>query len=179
MISLDKDEHIHFAIRKHWFILFSEAFFLVLLIALPIGIYIALEWTQLTDLIVLSGSPIYLAITISSAWALVLWTAFFVVWTDYYLDMLILTNKKVIDIEQKGLFSRTVSTFRLERIQDISVDVHGILPTILGFGRIHIQTAGDDRDFVVKGLPRPYDTKDRILREIQEAHDRDRSYAGL
>jgi len=165
MINLEKKEEIVFAIRKHWFILFAESLFLVFLLLLPIPVYIGFETIGLFSVIQIAGDPLHLLMAIFAAWLLFVWITFFVVWTDYYLDILILTNKKVIDVEQKGLFSREVSTFRLDRVQDITVEVHGIIPTLLGFGKIQIQTAGEDQEFIVNGIPKPYKTKDKILAE--------------
>jgi len=74
----------------------------------------------------------------------------------------LLTNKRVVDIEQKGMFSREVSTLRLDRIQDITVGVHGLIQTFLNFGEIHVQTAGQEREFVVRGLKNPHKLKNAI-----------------
>lgn len=163
MIKLEENEKILFAARKHWFVLFGETLFLLGLIFLPVLIYIGLHAIGALALVQLPGDPVYLVIAALSLWLLFIWITFFIVWTDYYLDILILTSRRVVDIQQKRLFSREVSTFRLDRIQDITVEVNGIIQTFLHFGKIHIQTAGERQDFVVYGIPRPYDVKDKIL----------------
>lgn len=166
MIKLDKNEKIIFKIRKHWFILFAESFFLIFLLLFPVAGFIAINATDMLSSIQFAGNVSYLLIAISATWFLFLWIAFFVIWTDYYLDILILTNLRVVNIDQRGLFSRKVSTFKLHRIQDVSVDVHGIIPTLLGFGKVHIQTAGESQKFVISGIPHPYKTKSEILKGV-------------
>jgi uncharacterized membrane protein YdbT with pleckstrin-like domain len=83
-------------------------------------------------------------------------------WTDYYLDVWIVTNRRVIDVEQRGLFSREIATMQLSKIQDITTEVKGFLPTLIGFGDVHVQTAGLEREFVIRGVPHPHKTREMI-----------------
>lgn len=99
---------------------------------------------------------------------MILWSIFFVMWTNYYLDVWVITNHRVVDIEQFSLFSRDVSEFRLDRIQDITIEVKGLIPTILNFGNLHVQTAGMMRELMIRDVHDPYSTKNRIIKE----HDR-------
>ena len=90
------------------------------------------------------------------------WVAFFKRWTDYFLDVLIITDKRVIDIEQRGFFHRDVATISLEKIQDISVNVSGVLATFLDFGTLKIQSAGEAPEFVIRDIPEPNEIKSLI-----------------
>ncbi len=93
----------------------------------------------------------------------VLWVVGFVVWTDYYLDMWLLTDKRLIGVEQKGLFSREVSSLRLDRIQDIKVEISGVLDTFLHIGTVHVQTAGSEKEFMIPMARDPEHIKEQIL----------------
>jgi len=167
MIKLDKNEKVILEARKHWFILFTETFFLIFLLLFPLFIFIGIKILNIQQYIKFIGDGTFLSIMFIAIWFLFIWIIFFVIWTNYYLDILIVTNKRIIDIEQKGLFSREVSTFRLDRIQDITIEVRGILATLLDFGDVHIQTAGEKRDFVAKGAPHPT----LIKRKIRNAYN--------
>jgi len=90
------------------------------------------------------------------------WIALFIVLADFYLDIWILTNERVIAVEQKGLFSRTISEFELYKIQDVTVDVEGIIPTMLNYGNLVVRTASEHRDFVFKQVWHPNMVKDAI-----------------
>lgn len=122
-----------------------------------------------------------LLIALSAGWFAVLWTVFFIVWTNYYLDVWIVTDHRIVDIEQFSLFSRDVSEFRLDRVQDLTVEVKGILPTLLNFGDLHVQTAGMHHQFHINDVENPYAVKDRIIKEhdkaVQKAHEH--SHGGL
>jgi len=167
MIKLDKNEKVVLEVRKHWFILFARTLFLVFFILLPAILLIGVKMSDISEFITISGEPIYIWIALTSVWLLFVWIIFFVIWTDYYLDILIVTSKKVIDIEQKGLFHREVSTFHLNRIQDITIEINGIIATLLDFGNLHIQTAGEKREFIAKSIPCP----SKVKKQIWDAHD--------
>ena len=77
-------------------------------------------------------------------------------WTHYYLDLWIITDRRIIVVDQVHFFNRKVSSFRLERLQDIKVSINGIIPTFLNFGTILAQTASDaESNFMSNGLPDP------------------------
>lgn len=153
MIQLESEEKILLKVRKHKFVLFMQSSFIPFLIVAPPIIYAILNKTGY--FVTLNSNVLYLFIFLYSAILLLCWTVFFVFWTDYYLDILIVTNKRIIDIEQKGFFNRELAIVRLEKVQDITVQIKGILATFLDFGDLRIQTAGESREFIVKNLPNP------------------------
>lgn len=106
--------------------------------------------------------PLFLA----SVWTLLLWAKFFAIWTDYYLDVWIVTDRRIVNIDQKGLFHREVSTLRMERIQDVTLEIEGIIATVLGFGDVLVQTAGETGEFVIKGVNNPEHIKRKILSHV-------------
>ena len=164
MLRINLNENVLAVYRRHWIILLWEIFIIVLL-----GLFILLieivakkfvpgafeyPWKQIFFWIIIL---FYQA----------LWIAFFTRFADYWLDAWILTNERIIDIEQKGLFSREVSEFKLDKIQDVSVDVSGVIQTLFHYGNVQVQTAGFEREFVFKTVPNPQNIKNQILR----AHD--------
>jgi uncharacterized membrane protein YdbT with pleckstrin-like domain len=91
---------------------------------------------------------------------------FFAMWSDHWLDMWIITNKRVIDIEQHGFFRREVSSFPLDRIQDVTYGMNGIIATWLKFGDVRIQTASISDTFIMREVPFPEEVKDAITRAM-------------
>lgn len=90
-------------------------------------------------------------------------------WTDFYLDVLVVTDHRIINIEQKALFARETSSLHLDKIQDVSVEVFGILATFLSFGNLKIQTAGEMEEFIIKGIKDPDAIKQTILEQHEKA----------
>jgi uncharacterized membrane protein YdbT with pleckstrin-like domain len=102
--------------------------------------------------------------TLYAGWLIFIWMALFGVWTNYYLDVWTVTNKRLITVDQRGLFHRDTGSFRLERLQDINVNVRGILATLLKFGDLEAETASSDKNFVARGIPDPQGLKALILK---------------
>ncbi len=60
----------------------------------------------------------------------------------YYFNSFIITDKRIIDWDQRGLFHREISETDYSKVQDITYKIKGFWPTILNFGILQIQTAG-------------------------------------
>ena len=164
LIKMQAGEHCTMIVRKHWFIFVRDAF----------GIFFAtlLAWVMVAVVlkVINVAEPI---ISFWQAWiALVGLLAIFVRWTNYFLDMWIVTNKRVIHVDQKNLFSRTITATRIDRVQDVRAKVKGIIATLLGFGDLHVQTAGaDSANMLINGIPRPNDVRLEILKRLDQAID--------
>ena len=101
-----------------------------------------------------------------------IFTTAFIALSIVLFDTWIITSRRIIDIEQQGLFSRHVAEIPLSRVQDITIEVNGILETLLRFGTIRIQTAGE-RDFFINDVPRLQELKNIILTQLEDirAHE--------
>lgn len=165
MINLHPGEKIIIERRKHWFFVLIQAVFIFFVAVLPLLVIIFAEFLPAINSVVVEyENPILFFIV---AFWLCLWMGFFVGWTNYYLDVLVITDRRLIDIEQIGLFSRDVAEVRLENIEDIKIRVSGIIPSLLKFGDVEIQTAGEFREFIKRNISEPYIVRDAI----SKAHD--------
>ncbi len=160
-IQLEADEQVLLTVRKHWFILGLQVLAIVILAILPCVLFVAIS--VVAPLSFLEKVNAGLIITLYIGWLIVMWMALFSVWTNYYLDVWTVTNKRVIAVDQRGFFYRTTGSFRLERLQDIIVSVNGLVATLLNYGTLEIQTAGDEKNFKASGLPNPPRIKSIIL----------------
>lgn len=172
MIEIDDTEKIIAVVRKHWFVLLGDIFILFFCVALPMVLLFVLHLLPLENLIAFSGKAFYAGGFFFFAWCTIVWMLAWSIWTDYYLDTLIITDKRIFDIDQHGLFRRTSSSFRLDRIQNITVDMKGVIQTLLDFGTLHIETAGENEDFVATYISHPYDIKKMINERQDEEVDK-------
>jgi hypothetical protein len=178
MFTLDPNEKVIRIVRKHWFI-FAEHMLgpIIAFVALPTLVLVIgkLNLFDTNAIPFVHVEPAYFTFDTHlflfgfAIWGLITLMSVFAIWTNFYLDVWILTDKRVIDIEQKGFFRREVSTFRLDVIQDMTVNVDGLLPTILNFGNIQVHTASTNKDFYISGIPEPRAFKQAIRKE----HDRE------
>ncbi|MBI2484097.1 PH domain-containing protein [Candidatus Uhrbacteria bacterium] len=96
---------------------------------------------------------------------------------DYFLDIWIVTDKHVIDIEQKALFFRVISKQEVSRIQDVTAEIKGVMPTLFNYGDVHLQTAGAQGRFIFRKVPDPYGIVAQILKTIEANRKRSASSA--
>lgn len=153
-------------LRRHWFIFFKSILFFVFLAIMPVIFFITINGF-VTDILERYFLFPFLLL-LFSAYYLGIWLFLFANFIDYYLDAWIVTNIRILNIEQKGLFSRVISEQKIEKIQDITSEVHGIIPTFLDYGDVHIQTAGTQQRFIFKKVPHPADTRKKILALVKQ-----------
>ena len=153
----DPEEKTILVTRKHRIILFSKMSFVGFSALLPFIIYSLISPLSWYPII----SPLYWFLV--SVWFLVLWNLAFYSIMLYFLNTVIVTNKRVIENKQEGFFRHTANELNLTKIQDISVKISGPLATFLDFGDIEIQSAGAKAKFYFDALPRPQEIKKIIM----------------
>lgn len=153
-IQFEPDEHILIQVRKHWFILAIQILGLVGAALMPLVLYLFIMNASIPGMKVFAFDP-QILLTLYTAWLLIVWMSLFNVWNNYYLDVWTITNKRLIAVDQVGFFDRTDASFKLDRMQDAEISVQGFIATLLDFGSLEIQTAGEDANFKVYGLPNP------------------------
>ncbi|MFC1686462.1 PH domain-containing protein [Patescibacteria group bacterium] len=100
----------------------------------------------------------------SSAYFLFLLLFLFIGWLNYYLDVWIVTNERLVDIDQKSLFDRSISQLSLSKIQNVKAEMKGILPTFLRFGDVDVESAGADVGrFSFRSIPNPFEVERKVL----------------
>lgn len=160
MIELEENEKLVTVFRKHIFYFLTEVGGVVLIAFIPPAVYSFLEAFFAINFLPQSE---YLLVFIYLLFLTILWNISFVLWTDYYLDIWILTDKRLIDVEQKGLFSREVSSLRLENIQDVKWEVSGLIETFVDMGSVSVQTAASEKEFVIRNAKNPKLMKETIF----------------
>jgi hypothetical protein len=161
-----KDEKVLLFLRRFWITPFEIIFYMLGLYALPSAVaYVFIDAIEnkLADPFV---GPII--VLVASMYVLGVWLFGFLEFTDYYLDVWIVTNERIINIEQKGLFTRVASELHLSAVQDVTSEVKGVLHTLLDYGHVHIQTAGERTRFIFKDIPKPEKVKEEIIRFVDE-----------
>lgn len=158
------NEKVVMIVRRHPIVLLFPALTIAILSFLPIIYFFGLP--SLMPLI-LEPPFVDLAIFIAVIWYWFIWVFFFVTWFNYYYDFWILTTERILDIDQVSLFNRVVSEVRLERIQDMTSEVPGFIPTLLNFGNLFIQSAGEMERFAMEQISNPVEMR-RTISNLQE-----------
>lgn len=162
------NEEILLVVRRHWFDILKQ-FLVIFLMALLLIFSLFAPSYFLNDF---SGAKLQpLIFFLESSFSVLIWLYAFLIWIDYYFDVWIITNKRIINVEQKGLFIRHISELELPKVQDVTTEIEGIIPSFLNYGDVYIQTAGTVTRFVFWHVPNPYKIKG-IIMELQEKAQR-------
>ena len=87
-------------------------------------------------------------------------------WLGWYFSVFIVTNQRLIQITQKGLFHRSVVDMGLAQIQMVNYEISGLEQTFLGFGTIMMQTFVGD--LVIHDIHRPALIQKKLLEILRK-----------
>lgn len=91
---------------------------------------------------------------------------FFPAWIGWYYSVFIVTNQRLIQITQRGLFHRSVVDIGLSQIQMVNYEIAGLQETMLGFGTIMMQTYLGD--LVIHDVHHPAAIQKKLLGILRE-----------
>lgn len=151
-------EHVVIFLRRHWIDLFQVFSFALGMLIVPVALGIFLNSIGLTEH-VFWGPALLLA---ASGYVLIVFTITITEFSDYWLDTWVVTNERIINSEQHGLFNRITSELFLDQIQDITAETKGFLETFLTYGDVMIQTAAEKVRFHFINVDNPEIVKQTI-----------------
>lgn len=152
-------------IRKDLFVLLGKFMLVLFLAGLPalVGLMLLNFYPNL-----LEGEISYPLIALAvSGYSLFIWLFLFFSFIDYYLDVWLITNERIIDIRQEGFFSRTVAELKLFQIQDVTSELKGFFKFVFRYGDVYVQTAGEVQRFVFRQIPHPEEIRDTIIKLVE------------
>lgn len=157
-----KDEKVLYLIEKHWVVHVPVVVYMTLLLAATLGFgwLFVLYPTTYWYVFLFVFWPIAL---------LFLLMAGLVMFLNDRLDLLIVTDRRVVDVTQVRFLHRDVSEANLNQIQDVKGRVQGIISAVFGVGTIFIQTAARTDNFQIEYVQDPVE-KARDILDISNAY---------
>lgn len=159
-------EKIRYLLRRDVVTFVPYILFLLILLAMAIGLYYLLK--TIFPILFINNISRAVLILLGSVYTLSVWLFFFTAFVNYYLDMWIVTNDRIIDIRQHGLFARTIAELDLFRVQDATSECKGLFATSFDYGNVYIQTAGEQQRFIFHNIPNPHFVREEIIRLADE-----------
>ena len=146
-------EEVQFVFRRHFLTAKSGVIFLILMIMIGVGL--TLLWPN-NMMIFETFLALILVGGLGFLYSYMLW----------YFSIYIVTNQRIRQISQRGLFKKSVVDLGLDKIQSISYGVNGIRAGLMGYGTIVIQTAvGDLVISMVKNSEKIYNDLQNLINE--------------
>ncbi|PIZ57095.1 hypothetical protein COY23_01895 [bacterium (Candidatus Torokbacteria) CG_4_10_14_0_2_um_filter_35_8] len=153
-IEFEENEEVIAVIRKHPICLAKPIFVLIFFLVL-ISFFLKFFLASLAGFIILL---VILCILLGYS------LSHFLLW---YFDIFLVTNQRLIDIDQKGIFRKEISETSLDKIQDVTYEVNGIINTIFGLGSVKVQNAGSKSVIEIQSTRNP-----RAIQELISSLER-------
>jgi membrane protein YdbS with pleckstrin-like domain len=147
------DEKVADVIRRHPIIFFWPL--LQATLGLAVGI-IVLIYAGFGDIFLIVG---FIAL-------LFIFSVIFKIWFIYSNSFCLITNQRVINVDQRGFFNRVITETEFSKIQDVTNSTNGMIGTSLNFGEVAIQTAGKENKLLIKFVPDPYSVQQEITKHL-------------
>jgi uncharacterized membrane protein YdbT with pleckstrin-like domain len=153
------NENVLLVVRCHPWILMPIVWFWLLMLSLVLASLYFFGASSTTSYVV------YGALVLGGLYSFYIWF----LWNN---GTYVVTNQRVIRIDQLGLFSRQISEAEIDKIQEISTDIKGPIRTMLNFGDVKIQTASREGRVILEDVVDPYDIQQQIVRVQRESSER-------
>jgi len=153
-------EVVKLVVRKHWIMDFKIGMILFLIGVIPFLIGILAG-----DLIWINAKENWFWIfsTFGTLYLLFILLIVYIKWLNEELDIIIVTDERIISHEQIDLFHRQISEAAVKDIQDVKGIENGFFASVLHYGILEIETASSDSFFTMKYVDHPYENARNIL----------------
>ena len=157
-------------VRKHWivYIQYFIAHIFGCIVCIILAHYVTtLGWLSFID----KDSSAYAGMVLVML-VIIFWTSFFYAWTKSYFDLWYVTDRHIIAINQKQIFEREEAFMELTKIQDVFFEKNSFLATFFGFGKLKVQTAGSDQEFIIENVSNVEEVSHRIMELRDSTHNK-------
>ena len=96
-------------------------------------------------------------------------------WFNWYRDLFVLTNERLITIDQKSFFHRLVSETTLDTVIDVTYETKGVAQSSFGFGSVIISTSGSLPKIEWKNINTPGKIQKKVMATIDDYVKRHKS----
>lgn len=167
--SQQEGETLHFLLRKHpitnlgWFL---SSIFMMLL---PLFVIYAFTRFQINTFVYVKAPTQALLLII---WYLLTMFFTFESFLSWYFNVYIITNKRLIDVDFRGLWSKRISETALSQIEDATYETSKFWHIFFDYGNIFVQTAAEKSEFEFHSIPKPGIVHDKFT-DLVEIYKKD------
>jgi len=155
----DKDEQILYIVRKSKIIIIWRLMLFVLAFITPFFLVPVVIKFNISNNFILKGEFI---VTVTILWYLLCFGYLLMSFINWYFNVFIITNKKIVDIDVNGLLYKNVSEASLRNIEDVTSIVKGTFGVMFNIGEVALQTAGEKREFEFTMVDNPSYIRDLV-----------------
>jgi len=152
-------EEVLYLIRQHP---------LVMRKTLVIGLLVILVAVVPLDFPQVYGSPALASFFIKVALGVpvLVVLAWFYRWVGWYYTVFIVTDRRILEVKQKGIFDRKVDEWQLDNISNINYHINGFQAVLFGYGDITARTFVGTLE--MKTVHKPVEVHEQLVRILQK-----------
>lgn len=142
----EKDEKVVLLLRQHPIVNLGWILMAIIMLLIPTGVGM---------LGIFSSFPSKFKLIIDLTWYLITFAFIMESFLDWFFNVYIVTNLRIVDIDFVNLIYKNVSDANIDKIQDVSYNMGGVARTIFNYGDVVIQTAAEISEFDFAAVPNP------------------------
>lgn len=158
---LKPGEQIKKILHRHWIVFVFKFFLLLGLVLMTVVLFLFYA-----PLIHVFGQAFFWGM-MGIFWMLYL-VFIYLSWLNDELDLFVITDNRIIGIEQLSPLARKISESPLDRIQEVDAEQRWLLQTLFNYGTVNIHTASETSNMVVSIAPEPVENARLINNIIQD-----------
>ncbi len=143
-------EVVEKVVRRHWMAFVATALYCFMTVIIIISVYVVFWFNAWVNLGVTMFSMIMMLIT-------------YISWLNSELDLYVITNKRIIWVDQISFLDRKMSECSLKDVQEVNSSTKWLFANLLNYGSVTIQTAWTVSNFHMSIVPDPLLTARQIL----------------
>ena len=147
------NEVIILFLRSHFVTNLSWIIFTVILLILPLIIIFLLPIFRINFL----SSQIAVRFTVVYVlfYYLLVFSYVFISFLHWFYNVFIVSSERVVDIDYSDIVVHNIAVTNLNHIEDVNYTQSGFVSTLLNYGHLFVQTAGNERNFEAYSIPKP------------------------
>lgn len=153
--SMDSEEKVILFLRKHFITNIPWIFLVIIMFLTPAFV---------SDLSLFDSIPDNFMFIFILIWYLISTAYFLESFLTWFFNVYIVTDERIIDIDFYNLIYKEVSDANIDRIQDVTYNMGGVIRTMFNYGDIMIQTASEVPNFEFLAVPKP----DKVAKVLQD-----------
>lgn len=116
--------------------------------------------------------PAGLLVVLTLFWYLFTFGYAFVNFLNWFFNVHIVSNKRVMDMDFSGVLYRNISDAPLRSIEDVTHTISGAAEILFNYGTVNIQTAAEHNELTFTGIPDPAKVQDFISDMVADLRKR-------
>lgn len=140
-------------LRSHLITNISWLIFTVILIIIPLIIILSLPILQI-DFLSSAAAARFTTIYVLFYY-LIVFSYVFISFLHWFYNVFIVSSERIVDIDYSDIVIHNIAVTNLNHVEDVNYTQSGFIPSFFNYGDLHVQTAGNEKNFEALSVPKP------------------------